>query len=165
MRFAVTISLFLLLALPIVPAVLPQDVFERAEECYRVGKTAEAEALYSRVASSHPNYRQTLVRLGTIYYATGRPALAEERFRAALQLRESPEVPTLLAGALFNQEKYDEAYKSVTRALSLDPRHVKAYPALVVTLLYRAPLAASSFRRAPMPSRLLSLPRVFTTSQ
>ncbi|MBI1982591.1 MAG: tetratricopeptide repeat protein [Acidobacteria bacterium] len=150
MRFLISISLFLLLALPVVPAVLPQDVFERAEECYRAGKTAEAEALYSRVASSHANFRQTLVRLGTIYYATGRAALAEERFRQALRIQETADILALLAGSQFNQKKFDDAHKSATRALSLNPRHVKAYTALgmIYTALKSWPDADAAYREA-----------------
>lgn len=148
MRFAISTCLLFLLARPAV--CVPQDTFERAEESYRAGKISEAESLYNRVDASDPDYRQTLVRLGTIYYATARPALAEERFHAALQLRESADVLTLLAGAQFNQEKFDEAYKSAKRALELDPKHTKAYTALgmIYTALKNWPDADAAYQEA-----------------
>ncbi len=148
MRFAISTCLLFLLAWPAV--CVPQDTFERAEESYRLGRISEAESLYSQIQASDPEYRQALVRLGTIYYATARPRLAEERFRAALQLRESADVLTLLAGAQFNQEKFDEAYKSAKRALELDPKHTKAYTALgmIYTALKNWPDADSAYQEA-----------------
>lgn len=150
MRFVVSTFLFFVLTLPGGAALLSKDNFDRAEELFAAGKIAEAESLYLHVVSSHPSYRRALVRLGTIYYATGRPALAEEHFRKALQLQESAEVSTLLAGAQFNQEKFDAAYKSATRALDLDPKHVKAYTALgmIYTALKNWPDADAAYREA-----------------
>ena len=148
MRIAISTCLLFLLAHPAV--CVPQDAFERAEELYRAGRISEAETLYSRVEASDPEYREALTRLGTIYYATARPAMAEERLRAALQLRESADVLTLLAGAQFNQEKFHEAYKSAKRALTLDPKHTKAYTALgmIYTALKNWPDADTAYREA-----------------
>ncbi len=127
-RIALSTCLLFLISSPL--AAGPRDFFQRAEKFYAAGKIREAEALYERVAAVNPDYRQALVRLGTIAYATARPALAAERFRAALRLRESADVFALLAGAQFNQEEFDEAYKSARRAIELDPRQTRAYTAL-----------------------------------
>jgi Flp pilus assembly protein TadD len=144
-RIAISTCLLYLLFNPAV--CVPQDTFARAEELYKAGRIQQAEALYSRVAASDPEYRQALVRLGTIYYATERPALAEDRFRTALQLRESAGVLTLLAGAQFNQEEFDEAYKSAKRALELDPKQTKAFAALgmIYTALKNWPDADAAY--------------------
>jgi Flp pilus assembly protein TadD len=147
-RIAISTCLFFLLVNPAV--CLPQDAFTRAEELYKAGKIQQAAVLYSRVEASDPKYRQALVRLGTIYYATERPALAEDRFRTALQLQESADVLTLLAGAQFNQEKFDDAYKSAKRALELDAKHTKAFAALgmIYTALKNWPDADAAYTEA-----------------
>jgi len=147
-RLAISTCLLFLLAHPAV--CVSESNFDRAEELYGAGKISEAETLYRRVAAADPEYRQALVRLGTIYYATARPALAEDRFRAALQIRASADVLTLLAGAQFNQEKLEDAYKSAKRAVELDSKHTKAYTALgmIYTALKNWPDADAAYGEA-----------------
>ena len=108
----------------------PADDFKAAEEFYRRGDFAQAEALFSRIPPGDRDYSTAQLRLGSIYYAMGRPALAEKAFVECLRHKESAEVYSLLAGAQFNQKKFSEAYESVKRALRLDPKYPKAYTAL-----------------------------------
>jgi len=131
-------------------AGFPEDGFETAERLYREGEFAQAEQLYSRIESSHPNYPQALLRLGTIYYATGRPALAERSFQGHLRFHQSPEVYCLLAGAQFNQKKFTQAYESAKQAIRLDRKYAKAYTALgmVYTAIDDWPDARASFQEA-----------------
>lgn len=108
----------------------PGQDFQAAEQFYRQGDFAQAEALFSRIPPGAPEYAQAQLRLGTIYYATGRPALAEKAFEECLHRKESAEVYSLLAGAQFNQKNYPQAYESAKRAIRLDPKYAKGYTAL-----------------------------------
>jgi tetratricopeptide (TPR) repeat protein len=116
---------------------LYDDAFVTAEQYYREGKAAEAEALYARIGPGHPDYPQAQLRLGTIFYSTGRPVLAEHCLREALRFHESAETYCLLAGAQFNQEKFDEAYTSARKALQLDDKYAKAHTALAMVYTAR----------------------------
>lgn len=114
-------------------AVIPQDPesdFARAEASLRERKIAEAESLYSKIRKTDPDYLQALLRLGTIYYSSARPAQAEKSLQEYLGLKQTAEAFSLLAGAQFNLEKFDQAYNSAQKALSLDPKYAKAYTAL-----------------------------------
>lgn len=129
---------------------ISDDTFMTAEQYYREGKAAEAEALYARIGPGHPDYPQAQLRLGTIFYSTGRPALAERCLRESLRFQPSAEVYCLLAGAQFNQEKFDEAYQSAKKALQLDDKYAKAYTALAMIYTARKdwPHADAAYREA-----------------
>jgi tetratricopeptide (TPR) repeat protein len=122
----VIVSLFLLAN----PAWSSDQDFITAEKLYRAKEFSQAEKFYSQVDSNNANYAVAQLRLGTIYYLTGRAAQAEKGFSIYLKFKETPEVYCLLAGAQFNQRKFDLATKSAQRALQLDPRFAKAYTVL-----------------------------------
>lgn len=124
--------------------------FATAEELYAAGRIQEAERSYAQVAVDDANYPSALLRLGTIYYITGRPALAEEAFTNYLKVHESAEVCTLLAGAQFNLRKFDQAYASAKQALHLDPRYAKAYTSLgmIYTAIGDWPDAEAAYHEA-----------------
>lgn len=82
------------------------------------------------MGKADPDYLQALLRLGTIYYSTARPAQAEKCLQEYLGLKQTAEAFSLLAGAQFNLEKFDQAYSSAQKALRLDPKYAKAYTAL-----------------------------------
>lgn len=128
-RFSGTLLVFLLVV-PSLHAQNSADFYDRAETALRAGKIAEAETLYARIQPGQPEYVRAQLRLGTIYYSTGRPALAEKALEKYLALEKTAEGFTLLAGAQFNLEKSDIAYKSAKQALRLDPKYAKAYTAL-----------------------------------
>lgn len=129
---------------------LYDDALVTAEQYYREGKAAEAEALYARIGLGHPDYPQAQLRLGTIFYSTGRPVLAERCLREALRFHESAETYCLLAGAQFNQEKFDEAYTSARKALQLDDKYAKAHTALAMIYTGRKdwPHADAAYRES-----------------
>jgi superkiller protein 3 len=123
------IVLLTLLA-PAAQAQLSDDDFANAEKNYQEGRLAVAETLYARIAPGQPDYPQAQLRLGTLFYSTGRPVEAERCFREHLRFQESAEAYALLAGAQFNQEKFAAALESAKKALALDPKSAKAYTAL-----------------------------------
>ncbi len=129
-RIIALICFFFWLGNPTAIPQNPESDFARAEASLREGRIAEAESLYSKVGKADPDYLPALLRLGTIYYSTARPARAEKRFQEFLASKQTAEVFCLLSGAQFNLEKFDEAYESAKKALSLDPKYAKAYTAL-----------------------------------
>ncbi len=127
----------------------PND-YALAEKLYRSGNLSQAEPLYLHIAPDSSHYPMAQLRLGTIYYLTARPALAETRFKAYLAYRQSPEVYCLLAGAQFNQQKFDEAALSAHKALRLDQEFAKAYTVLgmIHTAEHEWSLAKTDYTKA-----------------
>jgi tetratricopeptide (TPR) repeat protein len=107
-----------------------------AEKLYRAREFSQAERLYAQVEPGDTNYPVAQLRLGTIYYLTGRPEQAENHFSIFLRFKKSPEVYCLLAGAQFNQGKFDLATNSAQQALELDPKFANAYT--VLGMIYTA---------------------------
>lgn len=128
----------------------PADDFQAAERLFRQGEFTQAEALFSKILPGQPSYPLALLRLGTIYYATGRPALAERALTECLRRKESAEAYRLLAGAQFNQKKFPQAYESARNALRLDPHYAKAYTTLgmIYTATNDWPDAKASYEQA-----------------
>jgi Tfp pilus assembly protein PilF len=124
--------------------------FEDAERFFREGRLREAETIFARVPPGDSSYLPAQLRLGTVYYLTGRPQAAEERFREYLRHQESAEVYCLLAGAQFNQEKFEDAVRSAREALRLDRRSARAYTILgmVHTALKHWPEADRAYQEA-----------------
>jgi tetratricopeptide (TPR) repeat protein len=107
-----------------------ESSFVAAENLYRAKEFSQAEQLYAQIESGDANYPIAQLRLGTIYYLTGRPEQAEKSFAIFLKFKKSPEVYCLLAGAQFNQGKFAPATKSAQQALQLDPKFANAYTVL-----------------------------------
>ena len=103
---------------------------EEAERLFRERNFPAAEPLFRRVPETSPHYPKAQLRLGTIYYAAGRPDLAETFLRTHLRLQESPEGHTLLAGVLLNQGNFDPAIESARKAIALDKSYARAHTAL-----------------------------------
>jgi tetratricopeptide (TPR) repeat protein len=104
--------------------------FRAAEKLYKARQFAQAEHLYLLVDSESADFPIAQLHLGTIYYLTERPAQAERCFLTYLKFKQFPEAYCLLAGAQFNQKKYNVATESAQRALQLDARSAKAYTVL-----------------------------------
>jgi tetratricopeptide (TPR) repeat protein len=143
----VRLRLLMFLLIGLVSATTPawssdQD-FLRAEKLFQARQFSLAEQLFSRVGSDDANYPAAQYRLGAIYYVTGRPAQAEKCFSICLSFKTSPEVYCRLAGAQFDQKKYDLATNSAQQALQFDPKFAKAY-----TLLGMIHAAQSEFAQA-----------------
>jgi len=107
-----------------------ESTFLAAEKLYRAKEYSRAEQLYAQIESGDANYPIAQLRLGTIYYLTGRAEQAEKSFTIFLKLKKSPEVYCLLAGAQFNQGKFNLATDSAQQALQLDPKFANAYTVL-----------------------------------
>jgi tetratricopeptide (TPR) repeat protein len=118
------------LTVPATPGWSSDSNFLAAEKLYRAKEFSQAEQLYAQVEPGDANYPVAQLRLGTIYYLTGRPEQAENRFEVFLKFKKSPEVYCLLAGAQFNQEKFNLATNSAQQALQLDPKFANAYTVL-----------------------------------
>lgn len=118
------------LVVPATPAWSSDKDFVTAEKLYQAKEFSQAEQLYSQVEPDDTNYPTAQLRLGTIYYITGRPAQAEKCFSIYLKFKESANVYCLLAGAQFNQKEFEPATNSAQRALQLDPKSAKAYTVL-----------------------------------
>jgi superkiller protein 3 len=138
------------LAVPATPGWSSDSDFLAAEKLYRAREFSQAEQLYTKVESGNANYPMAQLRLGTIYYLTGRPEQAENRFAVFLQFKKSPEVYCLLAGAQFNQRKFDLATHSAQQALQLDPKFANAYTVLgmIHTAEKDFPQAEAAYRQA-----------------
>lgn len=118
------------LVLAATPGWSSDSDFLTAEKLYRAKEFSQAEQLYAQVEPGNANYPVAQLRLGTIYYLTGRPEQAENRFAILLKFKKSPEVYCLLAGAQFNQGKFNLATNSAQQALQLDPKLASAYTVL-----------------------------------
>ncbi|MCY3774975.1 MAG: tetratricopeptide repeat protein [Candidatus Aminicenantes bacterium] len=124
--------------------------FEEAERLFRERNFPAAEPLFRGVPETSPHYPKAQLRLGTIYYAAGQPALAETFLRTHLRLRESAEGHTLLAGVQLNQGKFDPAIESARKAIALDKGYARARTALgmIYATMEDFPKALAAFRNA-----------------
>ena len=144
---ALVILLFLFATCPTQSA---QSSFDRAEILLHNGKLSEAEAALAKIGADDPRYLDARMRLGTIFYSTGRAAEAEECFQDYLRIHETAEAYTLLAGAQFNQQRLDAAYASAKKALEFDSQYAKAYTAIgmIYTELKNWQDAGAAFRES-----------------
>lgn len=104
--------------------------FREAEKLYQRRRFAQAEQLYLQVDPKSADFPIAQLHLGTIFYLTERPAQAEKCFLTYLKFKQSPAAYCLLAGAQFNQKKYDVAAISAQKALQLDSKFAKAFTVL-----------------------------------
>ena len=118
------------LAAPAALVCSSDSSFLAAEKLYHAKDFSRAEQLYAQIDSGNSDYPVAQLRLGTIYYLTGRPLEAEKSFTIFLKIKKSPEVFCLLAGAQFNQGKYELAANSARQALQLQPKFAGAYTVL-----------------------------------
>ncbi|MGH9343278.1 MAG: tetratricopeptide repeat protein [Terriglobia bacterium] len=144
------ILLSFLLLIPLARPIFGKSIFQQAQSLYKSGELTKAEQLYLRVRANDSHYPEALVRLGIIYYTTGRLSQAEQAFSKSLKYKESPVVYAYLAGVQFNQRKFVEAHNSALSALRIDPRCAQAYTAL--GMIYAAtndwPLARSAYQQS-----------------
>jgi len=126
----ILIFLMVGLVLPVTPLWTSDSDFLAAERLYRAKEFSQAEQLYSKVETNNANFAVAQLRLGTIYYLTGRPAQAEKCFSICLRYKGTPEAYCLLAGAQFNQGKLNLATNSAQQALRLNPKFANAYTVL-----------------------------------
>ena len=118
--------------------------------CFASGTSPPRSRSSAEITATSPHYPKAQLRLGTIYYAAGRPDLAELFLRTHLRLQESPEGHTLLAGVQLNQGKFDAAIESARKAIGLDKSYARAHTALgmIYATVEDFPKALSAFRSA-----------------
>ena len=123
---------------PSVPATLPnpylanprqvsgsvQKLFERALEFHRAQDWPEAELAWQELALAAPKLSGPQLNLGIVYEATGRPELAENSYRKAIEInRLNVNAYNQLAILKREQGKFAEAETLYTQALRIWPDH------------------------------------------
>jgi tetratricopeptide (TPR) repeat protein len=88
----------------------------------RADKLAEAEQLLSEAEHISPNHSPTLVDLGRLREKQGNPAAAEDYYRKAVDANpDNPFANYMLAGLLFRQGEFGEAYEFAEAAVATNP--------------------------------------------
>ena len=103
------------------------QVFERAVQCHRAGKTAEAERLYRTVLSEDPGHHPSLHLLSTLALQEGRDTEAAAMLERAVEL--APEQPVYHAnlGEVYRRlGQLPEAARALSRALAIQPDFAEA---------------------------------------
>jgi len=105
------------------------------EEHLAARQTVEAAACYERAVQLEPNAWNYRARLGRLHMATRRFDAAESELRQACALKpDLPDLFTLLAYVLREQNKAEAAIAVLERALEIDPRHMHAAIAAALML-------------------------------
>ena len=121
----------------------------------QAGDFTQADASLARVIELEPNSAQAYVERGKIASLRKQPGAAEILYRSAIERDgDNGETYALLAEALFDLRRRDEAAEAVARARALDPQNQSAR-------LIEAKLARSS--GAPDTARALLEPLVAET--
>ena len=144
-------------------------VYERTE------RHDDAQALYRRVLTAHPNNADAASRLIATITRSG-PFDAETRLKLLVQqYGETPSIRTALGSLLAEQERWPEAFEAFSIALQLQPEDADAHYNVAVSAErigrldsahehYAAALSAASpastFERQDVESRLAALSRV-----
>jgi tetratricopeptide (TPR) repeat protein len=153
------------------PATL-MDRIAVAQAKLRLGKTIDAEKMFSEILSKNPKLSQVNFELGRIYVNTGRNLQALERFQEAIRLNsKNDEYRLALARVLLNIGEVAECEQVLE---SVDPAHARAnLLRLQIKLLQGQPLddeetlppadatsglnAALAYLKAGQPQRCLKI--------
>jgi len=127
-------------------AVARQDIrftmptIDQAKALHRIGRIAEAEAVYRSVLVHDPRQFDALHLLGLIRYQQGRAGEAHELLSRAIELRPgSPQALALFMAALLALGRLEEALAACDRLIALDPLDLDA--------LYNRAVVLSRLRR------------------
>jgi tetratricopeptide (TPR) repeat protein len=85
------------------------------------GETEEAAALVAKIVAASPNDRPARLRLAKLYRTAGKPLLARDQLRAAMNLKEDAEVLVMLADAAKASNDLRTEIEAVERLSALDP--------------------------------------------
>jgi tetratricopeptide (TPR) repeat protein len=129
----------------------PDVLLERALECVRSGRLAEAEAICRRILADEPRHFGTLHLSGVLNIRRGRFEEAVHQIDRALAIDPGvSEAHNNRGNALKELKRYDEAVASYDRAIALNPVFAEAYHnrANALIELKRLDEALASYDRA-----------------
>ena len=101
-----------------------------AEDAYKEGRLAGAAESYQRAIELEPGNDEALRQMAWLWILRGKPELAVEPARKALEINDSALNGTILAMALDWTGDYDEAIKAALAAVDKDPLSAEAHAAL-----------------------------------
>lgn len=109
--------------------------FEYAYHLQKQGKIPEAEARFQRAMAADPKYEEPFFFYGNLLVDQGRSADAIQYLQAAIRNRNDY-VPArvVLARALMNEQKWQEAIAGLNETIALDPKHPQ--PHLLLSQIY-----------------------------
>lgn len=107
-------------ALAVVPAHLGA-LGLLADVALEAGEGVEAASLWAQIVEASPQDRKARLRIAKLYRATGRPDLARDHLRAAMDLKEDPEVLGLLAEAAKAAGDVRSEIEAAERLSALNP--------------------------------------------
>ena len=111
------------------------DHVERAQELFRRGRWAEAEAELRKALALSPDRGEWQFNLGLTLEAAGRDAEAVSCYQRAADLMPDQAEPLVALGLVFNRVgQHDEAIDTLRHAIALDPESDLAHAGLVDSL-------------------------------
>lgn len=129
----------------------PDRLAAAALNLHRLGKLAEAEAIYRQILDGHPDHADSLQLLGALSLQLGRTETAIGLLRHAIKVKPAyPEALNNLAIALQKRGEVDEALAHWERAVALKPDYAQAYGNLAKALAEQGKtgLALACWQRA-----------------
>jgi protein O-GlcNAc transferase len=117
------------------------QTIEQAKTLHRMGRIAEAEAVYLSVLTRNPREFDALHLLGLIRYQQGRPGEAHALLSQAIKLRpRSPQALSVLMASLLALGRFNEALATCDRLIAINPGDIDA--------LYNRGVVLSRLRRS-----------------
>jgi len=105
-----------------------EEAYQLGVAAHRSQDLARAEGIYRELLRHRPKNFSTLHMMACLTRETGRPQLAVEFARRAIDVRpDNATIHVNLATALIDQELYDEAKQHLEFALELDPNSADAH--------------------------------------
>jgi protein O-GlcNAc transferase len=106
---------------------LPMQTIEEAKALHRMGRIAEAEAVYRSVLARNPREFDALHLLGLIRYQQGRPGEAHDLLSQAIKLRpRSPQALSVFMASVLALGRLDEALAACDLLIAIDSRDLDA---------------------------------------
>ena len=113
----------------------PANLFERAVQCHRAGRTIEARALYEKVLAEDPDHHAALFSLSTLALQADHEEAAADLLARAIELAPyNASYHTNLGEIRRRLGLYQEAAESLVRALAIQPDLPEATYNLAVVL-------------------------------
>jgi protein O-GlcNAc transferase len=106
----------------------PPDPLRQATESRRLGRLAEARAIYAQALQRAPGHIEILRQWGTLEMQMGQPMTAAQMFSQALAIKpDVPEIYYEMGSALAMLGRADEAVAHFNEATRLKPRFLEAF--------------------------------------